>query len=388
MTRRTEDCERRATTALRQAEKQAYAWLQIQFGLERSACSGIMGDIGTSEKASLRAAEEAQKSNYGGLGLRALDFVAAVKFETGDSPGAWKLLQVALERYWSGQFPTMHGYNLYQVGGSWGTNEQPNLAMAIWREAAALIDSDHDVLLRAWAHHYMADAAARAHRPDIAAQQYTEAAKLFSLAPRTDASRGYHLETEIRIARLEAHLNHFDGAIARLTRIQDQVRPLSNNYLVQMFYSTLGELQLGRHREVDAEQALGPALALAEQSLATIRSEAERTSWSRDAAPAYLALVEAELLQGRSEEALETFEWYLGAPQRTAPDFHSRRSSNRTITNPASQIPHSWRPGFRFCRKRQCSPMRCFLMAWQSGSMTTEGSTRAGLRNRPTDWKN
>ncbi len=334
MTRRSEDCERQATTALRQAEEHSYPWLQIQLGLERSACSGIMGDIGTSEKASVRAAEEAQKSKYGGLGLRALDFVAAAKFETGDSPGAWKLLQVALERYWSGEFPTMHGYNLYQVGGSWGTNEQPNLSMAIWREAAALIDADQDVLLRAWAHHYMADAAARAHRPEIAAQEYTEAAKLFALAPRTDASRGYHLETEIRIAQLEAHLNRFDGAISRLTQIQDQVRPLSNNYLVQMFYSTLGELQLGRHREVDAEQALRPALALAEQSLATIRSEAQRTSWRKDAAPAYLALVEAELLQGRSEEALETYEWYLGAPQRAAPDFRSQRSSNRAITNP------------------------------------------------------
>ena len=115
-----------------------------------------------------------------------------------------------------------------------------------------------------------------------------------------------------------AQLGRFDDAIARLTSIQDEVRPLSNNYLVQMFYSTLGELQLRRHREAEAEQALRPAIALAEQSLASLRSEAERTSWSKDAAPAYLAMVEAELVQGRSQEALETYEWYLGAPQRVA----------------------------------------------------------------------
>ena len=32
--------------------------------------------------------------------------------------------------------------------------------------------------------------------------------------------------------------------------------------------------------------------------------------------PVYLALIEAELLQGRTEESLELFEWYLGASQR------------------------------------------------------------------------
>ncbi len=125
----------------------------------------------------------------------------------------------------------------------------------------------------------------------------------------------------------------------RLTTIQDQVRPLSNNYLVQMFYSTLGELQLGRHRDAEAEQALRPALALAEQSLATLRSEAERTTWSKNAAPAYLAMVEAELVQGRSQEALETYEWYLGAPQRVAADVGPHPSGYRTTTNPPLPAP-------------------------------------------------
>ena len=124
-------------------------------------------------------------------------------------------------------------------------------------------------------------------------------------------------------------LGRFEDAIVRLTAIQEQIRPLSNQYLAQMFYSTLGELQLSRHREVEAEQALRPALDLAEQSLATLRSEPERANWSKDAAPAYLALTEAELAQGRSEEALETYEWYLGAPQRETADSNFRRLAYR-----------------------------------------------------------
>jgi CHAT domain-containing protein len=102
-----------------------------------------------------------------------------------------------------------------------------------------------------------------------------------------------------------------------------------------MFYSTLGEVQLRGHREVEAEQSLRPALALAEQRLWSLRSEAERTSWSKDSASAYLALVEAELVQGRPQDALEMYEWYLGAPQRVAVGSHAQRS----LTNLASPDP-------------------------------------------------
>ena len=88
------------------------------------------------------------------------------------------------------------------------------------------------------------------------------------------------------------------------------------NYLAQMFYSTLGEVQLRGHHAAEAEQALRPALRLAEQNLASLNSEKSRTSWSKDAAPVYLGLAEAELVQGATQESLEVYEWYLGAPQR------------------------------------------------------------------------
>jgi tetratricopeptide (TPR) repeat protein len=229
------------------------------------------------------------------------------------------LVSTALQSFWSGQFPAARGFNLYLQGAEIAqAADQPNLQMANWSEATALIDSGDDLLQRAWAHNSMANAATAARKPEIAELQYAEAARLFALAPRTEASRNYVIDTGIRIARLEARFGRFDAAIARLTSIQNQVRPLSNNYLAQMFYSTLGEVQLRSHREVEAEQALRPALALAEQSLTSFRSEAERTSWSKDAASAYLALIEAELVQGRPQDALEMFEWYLGAPQRVA----------------------------------------------------------------------
>jgi CHAT domain-containing protein len=307
-----------------------------------------MGDIGADERATVRAMDVARKSDYGGLYLRAVSFAAADQLSTGDQAGASRLAGTALESFWSGQFTAVRGFNLYL---DWAeiarAGDRPNLQLAIWRESTALIDSSEDLLLRAWAHNSMANAATAVRQPDVAELQYAEAARLFALAPRTEASRNYAIDTGIRIARLEARFGRFDAAIGRLTLIQNQIRPLSNNYLVQMFYSTLGEVQLRSHHDVEAEQALRSALALAEQSLTTLRSEAERTSWTKDAAPAYLALIEAELAQGRPQEALEMYEWYLGAPQREAAGPHS----HRPVPNPTMPAPPLLGPRFPLLTK-------------------------------------
>jgi CHAT domain-containing protein len=336
MTRRSESCRRHSNTALAESWKYCYAWLHIQLELEKGLCSFLMGDIGADESSTARARDLARRSGYGALYLRAVSFAAADKLSTGDQSGAVKLTDTGLQSFWSGRFPAVRGYNLYLQGAEIAqAADRPNLQMATLREATTLIDSSGDLLVRAWAHNSTANAAAAARQPEIAELQYAEAARLFALAPRTEASRNYAIDTGIRIARLEARFGRFDAAIGRLTSIQNQVRPLSNNYLVQMFYSTLGEVQLRGHREAEAEQALRPALALAEQNLASLSSEAERTSWSKDAAPAYLALIESDLVQGRPQNALETYEWYLGAPQRVAVGFHQRRSP----TNPTTSVP-------------------------------------------------
>jgi CHAT domain-containing protein/cytochrome c-type biogenesis protein CcmH/NrfG len=334
--RRSEQCRRQAAVALAESEKYSYPWLHIQLGLEKGVCSELMSDIGADERAARRAMDRAEKSGYGALYLRAVFFTAEDRRFTGDQAGASAIGSMGLERYWSGQFNVVRGYSLYVgLANTAGAASRPNSEVAIWREAVALIDSDKDLLYRAMAHDSLADAATAARLPQLAEQQYADAARLFAAAPRTQAARSDALESEISTARLEARLGRFDDAVARLTSIQDQIRPLSNRYLVQLFYSTLGELQLRRHREFEAEQALRPALALAEQTLASLRSEAERTSWSKNAAPAYLALVEAELVRGRSQDALETFEWYLGAPQRVATDPNPRTPTNPLVPDPS-----------------------------------------------------
>lgn len=315
--RRSEDCRRLSIAAAGESLSYGYPWVQVQLGLEESVCSLLMGDLGTSEKAATRARVRAQQVGYGALYLRALYFEADNKLNTGDRPGMWKLVSAGLGRYWSGQFPAMRGYNLYAAG-AWSAEgaDQPNLQLANWREAVSMIDANEELALRAEAHSNMAKAASAAHESAAAEYQYGEAARLFAVAPQTEATRVSRMEIETRNAQLEAAQGAFDTALGRLTRVQDEVRQLSNQYLAQLFYSTLGEVQLRSHHAAAAEQAYRAAMRLAEQNLASLTSEAERTNWSNDAAPVYLGLAEAELVQGREQESLDVFEWYLGAPQR------------------------------------------------------------------------
>jgi CHAT domain-containing protein/cytochrome c-type biogenesis protein CcmH/NrfG len=320
LTRRSEVCRQQATPALAESEKYSYSWLQIQLGLEESICSGLMNNLGTQEKTAQRAMGRAQKNGYGGLYLRSLFFVADEKFVAGDRSFAWRLSLAGLQRYWAGQYPSNRGHNFYtSLAYDAESHDQFNLQVAVWRETVMVLGSDRELQLQATAHELLAHAAKAAHQPRLAEQQYAEAARLYALAPKTAASRSNAIENQIRNAQLESRQGQLDSAVGRLISVQDQIRPLSNHYLVQMFYSALGELQLHRHRETEAEQALQPALTLAEESLASLGSEAERISWKNDAAPVYLALTEAKLLQGYPQESLEVYESYLGASQRATP---------------------------------------------------------------------
>ena len=335
ISRRSEDCRRRSIAGGAEAKRYSYPWVQIQLELEESVCSELMGDLGNSEELARHAQDYAQQAGYGALYLRALFFGAESKLNTGDRPGMCKLVAAGLERYWLRQFPAMRGYNFY-TDGAWAADasDRPNLQLAYWREAVTLIDTNEDAVLRAAAHASMAKAASAALQPESAARQYAEAAGLYALAPQTEAARADRIDNEIRTAQFEARQGAFDAALARLTRVQDEVRQLSNDYLAQIFYSTLGEAQLRSHHASEAERAFRPALRLAEQNLASLTSEVDRMSWSRDAAPVYLGFAEAELMQGRELESLDIFEWYLSAPQRLGTHRSTPTTSNLSQSLP------------------------------------------------------
>ena len=320
MLRHTGECRRNASSALEEAGRHPYSWLQVQLSLEKAVCS-LLGndDWGVDERLSRQAMDRAQSSRYDSLYLRALYFVAEDQMATGNMPAGLKSASIGLGRFWSAQIPAIRAYNIYALLGSTPeiTANRPHLVMAIWRDATALIDSGDDFLVRARAHSSAARAATAVHQPRIAEQQYAEAARLFALTPKTDAIQSDILWNEIHTAGVEARLGQVEPGIARLTRIQDELRPNSDKNVVEAFYATLGELELSGHHAERAERAFRSALESAEQRLISLNSEAERINWSKEAAPVYLGMAESQLRQGHIAESLEYFEWYLGAGSRS-----------------------------------------------------------------------
>jgi CHAT domain-containing protein len=320
LTRQTRECRRGATVALAQAEALRYSWLQIQLGLEKAVCSLLgQNNWGADERLSSQAMERAQQSSYDGLYLRALFFVAEDQVATGDLAGGLKSASIGLQHYWSSYVTPDRGYNIYYLLGSMPEFyvSRPNLVSAAWREAMAVIDFSADFRLRAWAHSSAGLAAATVHQSEIAAREYAKAARLFATAPNTEAIQNDILWNEIRTADIEARLGQFESGVARLARIQEQLRGSSDKNIAEAFYATLGGLQLRSHHDLQAEQAFQPALESAEKRLLSLNTEAERINWSKEAAPMYLGMAEAKLRLGRVAESLEYFEWYLGAGGRS-----------------------------------------------------------------------
>jgi CHAT domain-containing protein/tetratricopeptide (TPR) repeat protein len=320
LTRNTTSCRGLASSALAAADREHYPWLQVQLRLEKAVCT-LLGkdDWGANEHLSREAAERAQASGYERLYVRALFFVADGQLNNGDLSDGMRSSFLGLKRYWDGDMPAYLAYNFYA-----GTvdmvsefsSTRPHFVMASWLEAAAIVDSTDDLFLRAWAHSGTTRAAAALQQPQVAQQQAAEAARLLALAPQTDANRDFVLWNEIHTARVETRLGQFESGISRLTAIQSRIASQSDKFLEEGFYATLGELELRSHNPALAEEAFRPAIESAERRLRSLISEAERISWSVEAAPLYLGMAEAELVQGHNERSLEYFEWYLTAASR------------------------------------------------------------------------
>ena len=328
--RKTDQCRSVASAALAEADHQAYPWLQIQLRLEKAVCS-LLGkdDWGADERMSHEAMDRARDSRYDGLYMRALFFVADDQLGSGDLAEGLKSASAALKKYWSSDssagLPAIRAYNVYNSLGQVPefTANSPHFVVAIWREAVTLIDAEGDPLERAWAHSAAARAAASIHNPELAEKQYALAGSLFALAPKTDAIQNEILWTEVRTAEVEGRMGALEPGIARLTNIQDQIAVRSDRNLEESFYATLGQLELRNQHPAQAEQAFRPALESAERRLNSLNSESARISWSKEAAPLYLGMAEAELVQHHDQESLEYFEWYLGAAARSAGKIRS-----------------------------------------------------------------
>jgi CHAT domain-containing protein len=190
------------------------------------------------------------------------------------------------------------------------------LQTTIWKEATALIDKHSDVLQRAMAHRWYANAAYMADMPMLAIDEFKKASRLLSQAPQTAATTRDYLDAEVWLAVLETRQGDLDRAASRLRKIEPTLAAAPSFVPEIRFADARAEISMKRADSVGTESALKVAVYLAEWALKSFPSETDRTRWARETQNTYRDMVEWKLRQGDATGALELWEWYKGAELR------------------------------------------------------------------------
>jgi CHAT domain-containing protein/cytochrome c-type biogenesis protein CcmH/NrfG len=294
-----------------------YAWLHGQTDLEESNCSNLVGDLGTYETAIKKGTQEAKKYNYTALFLRGLGFQAQAASSLGDENSGFSLASRGLALFWSSGVDLIKGYNLYtDLDTAADELRLPNLQVALWREATALVDLYPDMLQRAMAHRWYANAAYLANIPSLAETEFANARGLFLLSPQTAATTRRRMDAEIWLAQLETRRGDLDRAASRLQEMRPVLATTPSFVQEIRFYDALAEIALKRGDVVAADSALRFAIYLSERALDSFHGESGRRQWVEATKGVYRNLVEWKLRQGDANSALELWEWYRGAELR------------------------------------------------------------------------
>jgi len=297
----------------------AYPWLQAQTDLEESNCSNINGDLGNYESVISKGTQAARDHGYMALFLRGMGFQAQSTSSLGDQRTGFSLATKGLELFWSGTIDLIKGYNLYtDLDTAADELRLPGFQVVLWREATALVDLYPDLLQRAMAHRWYANAAYLADRPTLAETEFAKARDLFARSPQTEATARRLMDAEIWLAELETRRGDLDQASARLEKMKQLVDATPSFVQNIRYYDTLAKIALKRGEVGTAESALRPAVFLAESALNSFHGEGGRKDWADEAGQVYRTLVQWKLQQGADAPALELWQWYRGAELRSS----------------------------------------------------------------------
>lgn len=299
-------------------ETRPYYWLRARVALEQVNCYGLAGRLGLQKEILERATQLARDHGYPSLALAGLGFQSDSASSQGEPALGFSLARSGLGIFWSSQVGLMQGYNLYtDLDTAADVLRLPFLQVALWRQATDLIDTHPDIVLRAMAHRWYANAAYLANLPELARAEYQTAGSLFQAAPATAATARDQLDADIWRAKIEIRSGDFLEASKTLSEVAGRLPETRTFPLEINYYSSVADLTLHDNAKSESEKAIRSAIALAEWALASFASEEDRRQWARESAPAYRSLVAWKLRQGDYQTALEFWEWYKGAELRT-----------------------------------------------------------------------
>ena len=320
-----------------------YGWIRAQMRFEQSNCANMVGDLGTYETAIAKGIDEAKIHDFPSLSLRGLGFESLSAASLGDANKGFALATKGLALFWSGRADLMKGYNLYyDLDAAADDVRLPNLQVALWREATSIIDEHPDVLQRAMAHRWAGNAAYLANMPRLAASEFAKASELFAASPQTAATTRDYMDAEVWLAQMEVREGEVERAAKRLAALEPALVAAPSFYPQIGYYSAEADIAMRRADLVKTESSLRSAVFLSEWALRSFPSEVDRQHWADQTHNAYRDVVEWEIRQNKTTDALEFWEWYRGADLRArerALGRSARASGEATPPDPQSAPP-------------------------------------------------
>ena len=322
------DCLNTVQSILHNTYSLPYMWLRSQSHLEQSVCMRMQGDLGGASRATVSGYREADSSHYPAVSLRAIGFRAADLGEKGQKQQAWNLCKDGLRRYWSSSTSPVPGYNLYVFMDELAENDEPwLLETAIDQQALTLLPQRQYPLWTAFECSHLAKMSARAGLDDLARASLASAERLFAAAPKTQTTENVRLGSQIEVVEL-SHLSGAAASLNRLRAMNSQIEQLKNFYVASDYFKAIGDLEFAVGQQQESEEAFEKAVTLLEEQRASLASEDDRLSWSRQSSAAYRELVDSKLQLGDYVGALAAWEIYHSdAPlNRRSIDLQSRIS--------------------------------------------------------------
>jgi CHAT domain-containing protein/tetratricopeptide (TPR) repeat protein len=324
---RVQDCIQISGQQLRETKLDSYAWLKGQAVLWHATCQNYAGNLDLAQHLSEQALELTKSTGYTGQHLRSVLFASGFLRSTERN---WQDTRAGLQEFWADLNNPFHAYESYYELAILAEDAQKwHLALPLWREAVAMIERTPDRSYGALARYLLAAAAMRVGDLPEAVAEFGIASQQFSMLPNSHTNRLYRALSKIDLAAVEVQQGRFDSAAVQLEQARPLLTDLTHSWTAFKYYQTLGETYFRRGNLPEAEQALWSALRVSEVNLGSLRTDADRLAWERDAAPSYRMLVELYARKPDSTtRAWEFWEWYRASTLRGSMRSSSARDLN------------------------------------------------------------
>lgn len=296
-----------------------YRWLEIQLALEKYTCSNFGGEFAAIEQGLETSREKAEAAHYHFLALRSIALQASIKRQQqAGCREVWEEVGQGLDLYWRQGVDRPEAlYEFYSI------LEQCAAQMKLWHAAEALQrhsirlvelanqDYDPNLILEGSAHAELAAILTAEDRDADADIEQSAAESEWNRVRHEPTSDTYRLFMRIRLAEIQLDRGDTQRALSTLNSSQGLLNSTQYQLLSLNFYRLLGKTCWRLHRLTDAVSAYAHGIAVAENSLRSIRQSAkDRLRWVTKIDDVYRGLTRVWLEQGRTEQAWRLWEWY------------------------------------------------------------------------------